>query len=183
MPELKLAIIVGSNRSGSINRQLAEAIAKLAAASFEVRFVRTDDLPLYNQDLEANFPESAERMKQAIVAADGILVVTPEHNRSIPAALKSAIDWASRPPGKGVWSGKPIAITGTSRGSIGTAVAQQHLRAILGNIGGLVMPGQTFVTFREGLVDENHAITDEKTRAFLQAFITQFASLVAKLTR
>lgn len=181
MPKLKLAVIAGSYRTGSINRKLAEAIAKLGAAEFEASFVRIDDLPLFSQDLEANWPESVTRLKTEIAAADAILVVTPEHNRSIPAALKNTIDWATRPSGNNSWSGKPIAIAGTSPGTIGTAVAQHHLRAILGGLGGLVMGGEVFLTFKPDLIDEAHMVTDAKTRDFLQKFIDRFAGFVAKL--
>ncbi|AMJ60744.1 NADPH-dependent FMN reductase [Bosea sp. PAMC 26642] len=182
MAKFKLAVITGSNRSASINRKVALALAKLGAASFEMHVVRIDDLPMYNQDLEgAAWPQAATRLKDEIASADAVLVVTPEHNRSIPAVLKNAIDWAARPSGKGVWSGKPIAITGTSPGAIGTALAQQHLRDILGNQGALVMGGPVFLTYKQGLVDDAHDVTDAGTREFLQGFIDRFASLVAKL--
>lgn len=180
MAKSKLAIIVGSNRRDSINRKLAEAIAKLGAGGFEATFVRIDDLPLYNQDLESDWPETAARLKREIEAADAILVVTPEHNRSIPAALKNAIDWASRPYGKSSWKGKPVAVTGTSAGAIASAVAQQQLRMILTNLAGFVVGGQVFVTYKEGLVDEKHDVTDDKTRAFLKDFIDGFGGIVAK---
>src|SRR5262245_10476254 len=129
----KVAIVVGSNRRESINRKLAEALALLGEGRFSATFPRIDDLPLYSADLEADLPESVARFKAEIEAADAVLFVTPEHTRSIPALLKNAIDWGDRPYGKRSWFGKPVAITGTTPGAIGTAVAQQHLRSILGD--------------------------------------------------
>lgn len=180
MAKLKLAIVVGSNRRDSINRKLAEALAKLAGDAFEPVFSRIDDLPLFNQDLEADWPETAARLKREIEAADAILIVTPEHNRSIPAALKNAIDWASRPYGKNSWAGKVVAVTGTSGGAVGTAVAQQQLRMIMTNLAGVVVGGQVFITFKEGLIDASHDITNEGTRAFLKGFLDEFAGIARK---
>lgn len=181
MAKLKLAVIVGSNRRESINRKLAEALAKLGADAFEPHFVQIDDLPMYNQDLEANWPETAARLKREIEAADAILVVTPEYNRSIPALLKNAIDWASRPYGKSSWSGKPVAVTGASAGAAGTVAAQQQLRMILTNLAGVVVGGQVFITYKEGLIDDSHGIADESTKAFLKSFIDEFAVIAGKL--
>lgn len=182
MASFTLAIIVGSNRKASINRKLAQGLAGLGAASFTAHVAQIDDLPMYNQDLEASaFPASATRLKDEIARADAVLVVTPEHNRSIPAVLKNAIDWAARPSGKGVWGGKPLAIIGTSPGGVGTACAQQHLRDILGNQGALVMGGQMFITWKEGMVDDDGNVTVDATREFLQGFMDKFAALVGKL--
>lgn len=181
MAKLKLAVVVGSNRRDSINRKLAEALVKLGADAFEAAFVGIDDLPLFNQDLEADRPEPTLRLKREIEAADAILIVTPEHNRSIPAALKNAIDWASRPHGKNSWAGKTVALTGMSPGAIGTAVAQQQLRVIMGNLAGVVVGGQVFLTNKDGLIDDRHEITNESTRALLQRFMDNFASIAGKL--
>jgi chromate reductase len=181
MAKLKLAVIVGSTRRESINRKLAGALIKLADEAFEATILQIDDLPLYDQDLEADFPPQASRLKGGIEAADAILIVTPEHNRAISAALKNAIDWASRPFGKNSWAGKFVAVTGTSAGAVGTAVAQQQLREIMTNLAGTVAGGQYFITFKDGLVDGNGAITDEKTRAFLQSFVDGMAKTARKL--
>lgn len=181
MTKLKLAIVVGSNRRESINRKLAEALAKLGSDAFEPSFVRIDDLPLFNQDLEADRPEPTLRLKREIEAADAILIVTPEHNRSIPAALKNAIDWASRPYGKNSWAGKPVAVTGTSGGAIGTAVAQNELRMIMTNLAGVVVGGQVFITYSEGLIGADHEIINEGSRSFLKGFLDNFAKIVDKL--
>lgn len=181
MAKLKLAVIVGSNRRESINRKLAQALVKLGEGAFDASFVQIDDLPMFNQDLEPNRPESTLRLKHEIEAADAILIVTPEHNRSIPAVLKNAIDWASRPYGKNSWAGKTVAVTGTSGGAVGTAVSQNELRMILTNLAGVVVGGQVFVTFKDDLVDAEHNITIEATRGFLQGFMDNFAKIAGKL--
>ncbi len=181
MAKLKLAVIVGSNRRESINRKLAQALAKLGEGAFDASFVQIDDLPMFNQDLEPNRPESTLRLKREIEAADAILIVTPEHNRSIPAVLKNAIDWASRPYGKNSWAGKTVAVTGTSGGGVGTAVSQNELRMILTNLAGVVVGGQVFVTFKDDLVDAQNNVTNEATRAFLQGFVDNFAKIAGKL--
>lgn len=181
MAKLKLAIIVGSNRRESINRKLAQALAKLGEGAFDASFVQIDDLPMFNQDLEPNRPESTLRLKREIEAADAILIVTPEHNRSIPAVLKNAIDWASRPYGKNSWAGKTVAVTGTSSGGVGTAVSQNELRMILTNLAGVVVGGQVFITFKDDLIDAQHNITNEATRGFLQGFVDNFAKIAGKL--
>jgi chromate reductase len=180
MTKFKVAVVVGSIRQDSINRKLAQAIARLGASQIDFTFVPIGDLPLYNSDLEADLPASVSAFKAAIEAADGVLFLTPEHNRSIPAALKNAIDWGARPYGKTSWPGKPAAITGTSPGAISSAIAQQHLRTILGDLGMLVMGGEAYINFKPGLIDEDNAVTDEAVRKFLQAFTDQFAGLVAK---
>jgi chromate reductase len=180
MPKLNVAVVVGSNRRESINRKLAEAIAKLGAGTLSFTFVKIDDLPLYNQDLETPLPESVARMKREIEAADGVLFVTPEHSRSLPAVLKNAIDWGARPWGKNSWTGKPAAVTGTSPGAIGTAIVQQHLRSVAGILGMLVLGGEHYVTFKPELIGPDGAIADASTRAFLQGLVDQFAALVER---
>ena len=181
MTKFKVAIVVGSNRRESINRKLARALARLADGHFAANFVQIDDLPMYNQDLESPLPASVARFKAELETADALLFVTPEHNRSIPAALKNAIDWGARPYGRNSWAGKAAAITGTSPGAIGTGIAQQHLRQILGVLGALVMGGEAYITFKPGLIDDANTITDEGVRRFLQAFVDQFAALLACL--
>jgi chromate reductase len=177
----RIAIIVGSTRRDSINRQLAKALAKLGGDRLDFTFVEIGDLPLYNQDLENDLPAPVARMKAELEAADGVLIVTPEHNRSIPAALKNAIDWGTRPWGKSSWPGKIAAVIGTSPGAIGTAVAQSHLRNVLGSILGLlVMGGEHYVTFKPELIAADGAVADASTQKFLSDFIAQFASLVSR---
>jgi chromate reductase len=180
MATFKLAVIVGSNRRESINRRLAQALARLGAGRFAASFVRIDDLPLYNQDLEGDLPRSVVRFKSEIEGADALLFVTPEHSRSIPAVLKNALDWGARPWGRNSWNGKPAAVTGASPGAIGTALAQQHLRQILGAQGVYLMGGEAYIAFKPGLLADDDTIADEGTRRFLKAYIDQFAALVTR---
>jgi chromate reductase len=182
MAKVKIAVVVGSNRRESINAKLAHALARLGSEQAEFNFISIGDLPLYNQDLEGELPRSVVRFKAEIAAADGLLFVTPEHNRSIPAVLKNAIDWGARPYGRNSWTGKPAAITGTSPGALGAALAQVHLRQILGVLGVVVMGGEAYISFKPGVVDANATIADENTRGFLKAFVDQFAAFVAQLS-
>jgi chromate reductase len=167
LPEI--AVIVGSNRRESINRRLAQALVRLGGGRFGAKFVRIDDLPMFNQDLEGNLPPEVVRYKDEVARADGVLIVTPEHDRSIPAVLKNAIDWGARPYGKSVWANKPAFITGTSPGAVGTALAQQHLRSIMTGLRMILLGGEAYITFKPGLIDEQGTISDEGTKAFLQA--------------
>jgi chromate reductase len=178
----KIAVIVGSTRKDSINRQLAKALAKLGEERLDFTFVEIGDLPLYSQDIEADLPAPVSRMKGQLAASDGILIVTPEHNRSIPAALKNAIDWAARPWGKSNWPGKVAAVIGATPGAIGTSIAQLHLRQILGALGVLVMGGEAYITFKPDLVAADFTVADEGTRKFLGDFVANFASLVSRLS-
>ena len=183
MAKLNLAIIVGSNRRDSINRKLGQALAKLGDRAFEAHFPRIDDLPMFNQDLEGNLPAEVVRFKNELARADGALIVTPEHDRSIPAVLKNAVDWGARPYGKNSWAGKPTFITGTSPGAIGSAVAQQHLRSIMVSLGTILQGGEAYITFKPSLVDAQDNIGDDSTRKFLQGLLDQFASLVGQLSQ
>jgi len=182
MSKFKLGIIVGSNRKESINLKLAKALAKLGHAAFEPTFIRIDDLPMYNQDLEAEVPETVARFKKHVTESDALLFVSPEHSRSIPAVLKNAIDWGARPWGKTSWPGKPAAVTGTSGGAISSAIAQQHLRAVLGDQGLHLMGGEAYILFKPELIDAQNTVTDESVRKFLQAFVDQFAAFAARFT-
>jgi len=182
MAKLNLAVIVGSNRRESINRKFAHALAKLGADAFEPHFVRIDDLPMFNQDIEGNPPPEVLRYKSELAQADGILIVTPEHDRSLPAVMKNAVDWGARPYGKNSWVDKPVFITGTSPGAIGTALAQQHLRPMLVGLGSTLLGGEAYITFKPDLIDAEGNIGNESTRNFLQGFMDRFASLVARLS-
>ncbi len=178
-----IGIIVGSNRRESINRRLAKAMAKLLAGRFEIRWIAIDGLPMYNQDHEGNRPAVVDRFTAEVRGVDALLFVTPEHNRSITALLKNALDWGSKPTGQNVWRGKPAAITGTSFGAIGTAVGQQHLRQILGILGMTVMGGEAYISFKPDPVDEDGNFLDESKRAFCAAYMDQFAALVGRFAR
>jgi chromate reductase len=180
----KVAVIVGSIRRDSLNKKLAAALTKLAADKLALETVRIDDLPLFNQDNEANPILEVTRLKTQIAAADAVLFVTPEHNRSLPAAMKNAIDWATRPHGTSAFKGKVGAIIGTSRGAIATAVAQSHVRTIVGShLVALLGSPEAYVQFKDGLIDDAGNIGDETTRKFLQMFVDNFARLVAAMSR
>lgn len=175
----KVAVVVGSIRKDSINKKLAAALAKLAAGKLDFQMIKIDDLPLFNQDDTENMPDSVMRMKREVEATDAVLFVTPEHNRAVPAALKNAFDWGSRPYGKNSWHGKCGAIIGTSGGNISTALAQQNMRTICsGHLTALLGMPDAFVKHQEGLFDAEGNVTAEDTKKFLQTFVDRFARLV-----
>lgn len=177
----RIAVIVGSNRTGSLNRKLAEALTRLGNDKLQFAFAQIDDLPLYNFDLEGDWPVTAKRFSDEVLQADGVLIVTPEHNRSLPVVLKNAIDWGSRASSPSVWHDKPLAITGAARGAMGTAMVQQHLRQILGNLGAAVMGGEAYVGgFSPDLIAHDGSIAVEATRTFLKAYLDRFATFVAR---
>ena len=128
---MNIVAISGSLRKDSFNTALLRALQALAPTGMEINIADIGGLPLYNQDAEASFPASAQTLKDLIAAADGIIIATPEYNRSISGVLKNAIDWVSRPYGQNSFAGKPILTIGVSVGKLGTAVAQNHLRQIL----------------------------------------------------
>jgi chromate reductase len=180
MAHYQVAVIVGSLRRDSFNAKLAHALAKLGPSEFSFQQSKISDLPLYNQDDDANQAEPVKRLKAEVSAAQGILFVTPEYNRSIPGVLKNAIDHASRPYGQGVWSGKPAGVIGVSVGTIGTALAQQHLRNILAylDMPTLSQP-EAFIQAKEGLFDEAGNI-GQASRKFLQGWMDTYVAWVKK---
>lgn len=180
MNKLRVGVVVGSNRAESINRKFAEALVRLVSDRVYADFVRIDDLPMYNPDLEQERPAVVQQFTREIAAANALLFVTPEHNRSIPAVLKNAIDWGSKPTDRNVWRHKVAAITGASPGVIGTAVGQQHLRQILGILGSLVVGGEAYISFKADLISHGE-IANEDTRAFLRAYMENFLSIVDSL--
>ena len=127
----QIAVFVGSLRADSLNKKLAKNLEQLAPESVVFNYVDISKLPLFNQDLEADYPAEAQVVKDAVEAADGVLFVTPEYNRGIPGALKNAIDWATRPWGANSFNGKPAGIVGASMSTLGTALAQAELKSIL----------------------------------------------------
>ena len=180
MSTYPIAVIVGSLRRDSFNRQLADAIAKLAPPEFSFTQVDIGDLPLYNQDSDANPPPSVVRFKGEIAAAKGLLFVTPEYNRSLPGVLKNAIDQGSRPYGQSVWAGKPAGVLGVSVGAIGTAMAQQHLRNILAylDVPTLGQP-EAFIQAKDGLFDDSGEI-GAGSRKFLQDWIDRYVAWIKR---
>jgi chromate reductase len=178
MSAFSIAVVVGSLRRDSFNRKLATAVTKLAPQEFSFKQVQIDDLPLYNQDDDANPAEPVKRLKSEVKAARGVIFVTAEYNRSIPGVLKNAIDHASRPYGQSVWAGKPAGVLGVSVGAIGTAVAQQHLRNVLAY---LDMPAlgqpECFIQAKEGLFDAQGNIGSD-SRKFLQGWVDRYVAWV-----
>ena len=178
-----VALIVGSVSEPSLNRRLANALVGLSPdAGLSLVDVEIGHLPFFRAQYQSEdeYPDVGRGLKSGVDSADGLLIVTPEYNRSIPGVLKNAIDWASRPYGKNSFNGKPTAAIGASGGAIGTALAQQHLRQILGAQGVLLMGGETYITFKQGLIADDGTVTDESTRGFLKSFLDQFAALVAR---
>ena len=180
MSTYPIAVIVGSLRRDSFNRQLADAIAKLAPPEISFTQANIGDLPLYNQDSDANPPPSVVRFKGEIAAAKGLLFVTPEYNRSLPGVLKNAIDQGSRPYGQSVWAGKPAGVLGVSVGAIGTAMAQQHLRNILAylDVPTLGQP-EAFIQAKDGLFDDSGEI-GAGSRKFLQDWIDRYVAWIKR---
>ncbi len=181
MSQIRIAVIVGSLRKDSINKKLALAVSGMFAERFDLQRVEIADLPLYNQDFDADFPAAGVRFKQQIEAADALLLVTPEYNRSIPGVLKNAIDVGSRPGGSNSFAGKLAAVIGTSPGARGTALAQQHLRNVLVGLDVLAMPQpEVSVQFQEGLIDGEGRIDNERTQKFLQRFVGGYSAWLIK---
>lgn len=152
---------------------------RLTPASLAVRLSSSSiDLPLYNQDDDGNPSASVKRLKNEIAAAQGLLFVTPEYNRSIPGVLKNALDQASRPYGQSAWAGKPAGVIGISVGTIGTALAQQHLRNILAylDVPTLGQP-EAFLQVKEGFFDASGNIGPE-SKPFLQGWMDRYVSWV-----
>lgn len=179
MRSYHIAVIVGSLRKESFNQQLADAIVKLAPPEFSFSQVQIRDLPLYNQDDDEHPHETVVRLKNAIRAADGLLIVTPEYNRSIPGVLKNAIDHGSRPYGQSVWA-KPAGILGTSTGNPATSMAQQHLRNVLSYLDVPVMrQPEAYIQMREGLFDGAGNI-GPASRQFLQNWMDHYAAWIRK---
>ncbi len=180
MSQYQIAVIVGSLRKDSLNRKLADAIVKLAPPEFSFRQVRIGDLPLYNQDDDEHPATEVVRVKNDIRAAIGLLFVSPEYNRSIPGVLKNALDHGSRPPGQGVWAGKPAGIIGVSTGAIGTALAQQHLRNVLSYLDVAVLrQPEAYLQMREGMFDDAGNI-GAGSRAYLQNWMDHYVAWIKK---
>jgi chromate reductase len=178
---MRIGYIVGSLSSTSINRKVARAFVALAPEGVELVELNYSQLPVYSPDVDGDYPQVALDWKASIEGVDGILIVTPEYLRSIPGALKNAIDWASRPWGTNSFNGTPVAIAGSSMGSIGTAAAQQHLRAVLGHLNAPTLgQPEVFLQHRADAWDAEGALVDEQTRAVLQGFL---AATVAHIDR
>jgi chromate reductase, NAD(P)H dehydrogenase (quinone) len=178
----KVGYFVGSLSSTSINRELAKALVKLAPDDLEFEEIPIGDLPLYSPDYDADFPPEAVALKDAIRRSQALLFVTPEYNRSIPGALKNALDWASRPWGQNSFDHIPAAVIGASMGQIGTAVAQQSLRGVLSfcNARQMTAP-EAYIRFSREIFPGDGAIADESTRAFLANYLAEFHDHIVRV--
>ncbi len=180
MVNYPIAVIVGSLRKDSYNRKLAQALIRLAPLDFSFKIAEIGDLPLYNQDDDDHPAKSVKRLKAEVAAAKGLLFLTPEYNRSISGVLKNALDHASRPYGQSAWAGKPAGVLGASVGVLGTALAQQHLRAILSYLDVPTMgQPEAYVKVEATLFDADGNI-GEGSRSFLQGWMDHYTAWIKK---
>jgi chromate reductase len=181
MNTYQVGYLVGSLAANSINRKLARALTQLAPPELRMTEITYADLPNYSYDYDASYPPVAEAFKEAIASVDAVLFVTPEYNRSIPGALKNAIDWASRPYGKNSFTRKPSAVIGTSPGKIGTAVGQQHLRSILAFCNSPLMNSvEAYIQFEKDLITDEGGITNAETAGFLQNYMNELHCFIVR---
>jgi chromate reductase len=176
----RVAVIVGSLRKDSVNRKAALALAGLARENLDLHIVEIGDLPLYDEDLEAAGPPAAwTRFRDELRASDAVLFVTPEYNRSVPGALKNAIDVGSRPYGHSAWAGKPTAVMSLSPGALGAFGANHHLRQSLVFLDMPVLQQpEAYVGGAFTLFDENGGFVSESTEGFFKSFIDAFANWI-----
>jgi NAD(P)H-dependent FMN reductase len=176
----KIAVFMGSLREDSFNKKLAKNLEKLAPEGVTFDYIKIGDLPLYNTDLEADFPAAVQTAKDQVEQADGVLIVTPEYNRSIPGVLKNAIDWISRPWGHNSFVGKPLGITGASTGAIGTAVAQADLRHIVAYLQTKFFSGQElYFGMAADRFDENGDVVED-SRKYIESYIADLVAWIEK---
>ena len=182
MPTYQVGYFVGSLSSTSINRILSKALIMVAPGDLEFTEIPIGNLPLYSPDYDSDFPPEAMELKRAISASDAVLFVTPEYNRSIPGALKNAIDWASRPWGQNSFDHIPAAVIGASIGQIGTALAQQSLRAVLTfcNARQLTAP-EAYIRFSPEVFPGGGQVADPSTEEFLRGFMAEFRDHVERV--
>lgn len=175
----QIAVFVGSLREASKNKSLAGAIEKLLPEDFTFEYVDIGSLPLFNEELEADFPAAAQKAKDLVKASDGVLFITPEYNRGVPGVLKNAIDWISRPSALNSFPGKPAAVAGSSVGSWGTTFAQTQLKSSLLYLDMKVMgQPEMYVPHNLEIFDEQgHLMEDHKER--LQHFVDTFVKHVS----
>lgn len=177
-----VGLIVGSASEPSLNRRFADALVRLGPdADLAFRDIPIGHLPFYGTQYDRDFPAEGRQLKQEIESADGLLVVTPEYNRSIPGVLKNAIDWASRPGGHSSLTDKPTGVVGATRGAISTAVAQNQLKAILAAQGApLVGRPEAYIRIGDDFFDESGGVAGEGTREFLTGFLRSLHDLIAR---
>ena len=176
-----VVVLVGSLRKDSFNRKMAQALRELAPPSLALEIVEIGQLPLYNQDEDANPPAAWTAFRDRVRKADAVLFVTPEYNRSVPAVLKNAIDVGSRPYGKSVWDGKPGAVVSVSPSAIGAFGANHHLRQSLVflNVPAMQQP-EAYVGGADKLFDADGKLTNPSTRDFLAKYMQAYAAWVER---
>lgn len=178
----QVGYFIGSLSERSINRRLATALIRLAPSRLRFTEIPIGNLPLYNRDLDDDFPAPATELKDAITAVDAVLFVTPEYNRDIPGSLKNAIDWASRPFGQNSFDRKPSAMIGASPGKIGTAVAQQNLRSILSYCNSPQMNApEAYIQVEPGLISDDGEVADPSTAKFLTDYLNAFEDFIIRV--
>lgn len=181
-PPYTVGYFVGSLAKESINRTLSEALIKVAPTELRFQEIPIGDLPLYSYDYDPDYPPEGRALKDAIAASDAVLFVTPEYNRAVPGALKNAIDWASRPWGTNSFAGKPSGVIGGSMGAIGTAVAQQSLKGMMGFCNSPMFNSvEAYIHMREGLITPDGEITDDSTREFLTHYMSEYSLFVRRV--
>lgn len=182
MSTYTVGCFVGSLAKASINRKLATALKRLAPPELELRDIPIGELPLYSYDYDQDYPPQGRALKDAIAAVDAVIFVTPEYNRSIPGALKNAIDWASRPWGKNSFARKPSAVIGTSPGKIGTAVGQQHVRSIMAFCNSPMFNAvEAYIEFTPNLITDDGEVTVDSTRDFLANYMKEFYGYITRV--
>lgn len=177
----KVGIVIGSIRKNSFSQQLAQNIVDLFPAGYEAEFIEIANLPLYNQDSDENVPAVYASFRETVKALDAVVFVTPEHNRSIPAALKNALDVGSRPYGSSVWDGKPALVVSQSPSNISGFGANHHLRQVLTFLNmPVVQQPEVYIANVHELLGEDGKITNQDTIGFLQSVVDAFVSLTKK---
>lgn len=180
----KIAVIVGSLRKDSINLKFAKALQILSKDKFDFNFVELHDVPMYNEDLWENPPESVLKLKKDVSASDAVLFVTPEYNRSFSPVIKNAIDWGTRPYGDNSWNAKPATIVGATPGAIGTAAAQNHLRSVIPNLGmPLMAQPEVYLHYKAEDFDEMHNVANPKTKEFFEKFLNSFEEWIRRTAK
>ncbi|BAS15332.1 uncharacterized protein YieF [Arthrobacter sp. Hiyo8] len=182
MATYKIGYFVGSLSSRSINRVLSKALISVAPEELEFTEIPIKDLPLYSPDYDADYPPAGRALKDAIAASDGILFVSPEYNRSVPGALKNAIDWGSRPWGTNSFARKPTGIIGTSPGSIGTAVMQASMRSVLSFLDAPQLNApEAYIKFNPAAYNEDGSVRDEGTASILRHYMEEYSAFVERV--
>jgi len=175
----KVAVLVGSQRKDSLNRKVARALIELSPSHLHLSLIDIGHLPMYNQDLDESPPVAWTTFRGEITAVDALLFVTPEHNRSVPAVLKNALDIGSRPYGHNVWNAKPGAVVSASPGAIGGFGANHHLRQSLVflNVPTMSQP-EAYLGAADKFFDSKGMLVNNGTRSFLQQFMLTFSNWV-----